>query len=320
MIVYGFDDYDQHGSLRVSGWMWFWLIYSLRHAIMWLGLSISHTPDMIYDLTVETHWAYLICGLPVAMVLADAGFRLPDAGRYARWIWKNGRWFMSAAILLHVAIAVGLGMMKPEWTVSIGQMMIFALDALGLHYIIKSQRVKDVFADFPAKIEEPDKIKKEARPEQANQVANNQAPEPAPLQKPATAQPDPPEPIIVDVSEAVQIGIKHQQAGQLVRAEQVFTQVLDNFPDHADALHLLGIVNHQRGLHGKAEQLILRAIAVQPGVALFHGNLGIIYQAQRKMPEAISQYETALRIQPDFPAAKAALESLKGHFWLQAKT
>lgn len=314
MNIYGFDDYNQRGSLRVSGWMWFWLFYSLRHAIMWLGLSIAHTPDMIYDLTDETHWAYLLCGLPVAMLLAVSGFRVPDTGAFARWLWKNGRWLMVSSILLHLAIALGVGLMKPEWTVSTGQTMFFVLDALGLRFIFRSQRVKDVFADFPAQTE-----KDEEKNTKPNQAIGVKAAESAPGAPSVPAPPAPPEGLLVEVGEAVQIGINHFQAGQIVRAEQVFTQVLENFPDNADALHLLGLVNQQRGIRDKAEQLVLRAIAVQPGIALFHANLGIIYQEQRKMAEAISQYEIALRLQPDFPGAKAGLESLKGRSWLQAK-
>ncbi|MFA7241481.1 MAG: DUF2919 family protein [Sulfuricellaceae bacterium] len=317
MNIYDFEDYNQRGSLRVSGGMWFWLFYSLRHALVWLGLSISHTPDMIYDLTDETHWAYLLCGIPVAMLLADAGFRAPDAGELARWTWKNGRWLMASSILLHLVIAVGLDLMKPEWTVSIGKILFFALDALGLWFIFTSQRVKDVFADFPARIEKEEE--KNAKPEPAKPApAKEDQPAPsAPQENPMPSTPQ--EPLLVEASEAVQIGIDALQSGQLMRAEQVFAQVLANFPDNADALHLSGIINHQRGVRDKAEQLILRAIAVQPGTALFHSNLGRVYQEQRRMAEAIGQYETALRIDPDFPDAKTGLESLKGRSWLQAR-
>jgi len=148
--VYSFSDYDSNGTLRVSPWMWFWIIFSMRHVILWLGLSISHTMDMMDDLTNETHWAFLLCGIPPLILLLDAGFRVPEAGRLPRRIWHSGRWLLLAAIILHVLIAIGVGMTKPEWQVSLTQMLFLGLDVLGLRFVFKSPRVRDVFADFPA--------------------------------------------------------------------------------------------------------------------------------------------------------------------------
>lgn len=318
MNIYGFDDYNQRGSLRVSGWMWFWIFYSLRHAILWLGLSIAHSPDMIDELTDETHWAYLLCGIPGLMLLVDTGFRISDSGAFARWIWKNGRWLMASSFLLHVVIAAGIGLMKPEWHVSTAQMLFFTLDALGLRFIFKSSRVKDVFADFPAPPENGKE--KKAESDQSSQAegdkpVDDKAAEPAPSMAPAAT----PEVLQVGVGEAVQIGVRYHQTGQMALAEQVYVQILANYPDNADALHLLGVINHQRGIRDEAERLILRALAVQPDAAVYHGNLGRVYQAQGRMAEAITRYELALRLQPDFPDAKAGLESLKGRAWLQAK-
>ena len=45
-------------------------------------------------------------------------------------------------------------------------------------------------------------------------------------------------------------------------------------PDHADALHLLGVLAFQTGHIGAAIDLIGRAIAINPAVAEYHSNLG----------------------------------------------
>lgn len=42
-------------------------------------------------------------------------------------------------------------------------------------------------------------------------------------------------------------GLQHQQNGRLVEAESFYTQVLTLMPQHLEALHLLGLVHHQRG-------------------------------------------------------------------------
>jgi hypothetical protein len=164
---YGFSDFDDHGTLRVSLPMWLWILYSLRHAILWLGLSISRSPDMLEELTDETHWAFMLCGVPALLLLLDAGFRVADAGRVPRWIWRNGRSLLVAAFLLHVVIAVAIGLTKPSWQFSISQVVVFVLDVLGLRFALNSSRVRDVFADFP----EPNPVAKKAPTNR--QVAQN---------------------------------------------------------------------------------------------------------------------------------------------------
>ena len=46
------------------------------------------------------------------------------------------------------------------------------------------------------------------------------------------------------------------QAGRLDEAESGYRRLLETDPDHADALHLLGVVRHQRGDEGAAVAFI----------------------------------------------------------------
>lgn len=146
---YSFSDFDDNGTLRVSVPMWLWIVYSLRHAILWLGLSISRSPDLLGELTDDTHWIFLLCGIPALLLMIDTGFRVGEAGKVPRWIWRNGRWLLAASILFHILAVVGVGVTKPEWQITVSQVVFFALDGLGLWFALTSQRVKDVFADFP---------------------------------------------------------------------------------------------------------------------------------------------------------------------------
>ena len=41
------------------------------------------------------------------------------------------------------------------------------------------------------------------------------------------------------------IGLQHHQAGRLQAAEQIYRQILAVEPNHADAIHLLGVIAHQ---------------------------------------------------------------------------
>ena len=65
------------------------------------------------------------------------------------------------------------------------------------------------------------------------------------------------------ISEALAIAIQHHQAGRLQAAEQIYRQILAVEPNHADAIHLLGVIAHQVGKHEVAVEYIGRAIGLK---------------------------------------------------------
>ncbi len=65
---------------------------------------------------------------------------------------------------------------------------------------------------------------------------------------------------------AMQVAMRHHQSGQLAQAEQIYRQVLSQNPNHAGALHLLGVVAAQTGHRDVAENLIRRAIRARSNV------------------------------------------------------
>lgn len=55
----------------------------------------------------------------------------------------------------------------------------------------------------------------------------------------------------------------HRQ-GRLDEASTLYTRVLKAQRDNFDALHLLGVLNQQRGKTGEAYRLLIAALKVQP--------------------------------------------------------
>ncbi len=106
--------------------------------------------------------------------------------------------------------------------------------------------------------------------------------------------------------------LRHHEAGRWPEAETLYRRVLDADPAHADGLHLLGVLAHQRGEHARAVALITRAIAVAPQVAACHANLGLALRALGRIEEAIACYRTALELTPAFPEACNSLGSALG--------
>jgi tetratricopeptide (TPR) repeat protein len=105
------------------------------------------------------------------------------------------------------------------------------------------------------------------------------------------------------VNEALARAVRHHEAGQLQAAEEIYRQILSVAPNHADALHLLGIAASQQNNYELAVTYILRAIELNPNDAVYHSNLGNIYRAQGKQHEAIESCRRALAINPDLADA-----------------
>jgi len=116
------------------------------------------------------------------------------------------------------------------------------------------------------------------------------------------------------VQRSMQMALEHHQAGRLAEAEAIYRQVLAEFPDHADALHLLGVLAGQAGHTDRAIDLIGRAIAINPGIAQYHGNLGESYRRLGQLEHALDSLSRAIELRPDLADAHFNL----GHvLWLK---
>jgi Tfp pilus assembly protein PilF len=102
----------------------------------------------------------------------------------------------------------------------------------------------------------------------------------------------------------------HQQ-GRYEQAEAGYFDVLEEMPNHADALHLLGLVGKARGNYETAEKLIRRAIEVRPNFASQYYNLGNLLCERSRFAEAAQAYRDALRHQPNYPEAYYAIGNLE---------
>ncbi len=101
--------------------------------------------------------------------------------------------------------------------------------------------------------------------------------------------------------------LAHHRRGDLDQAERLYREILAAQPDHADALHLLGLVFLQRGDARSAIEWIDRAVRVSPSVAAFHANLAEAYRAVREFELAANCCRVALQLRPDYAAAHNSL-------------
>ena len=100
--------------------------------------------------------------------------------------------------------------------------------------------------------------------------------------------------------------ISSHQAGDLARAGSLYQTVLASEPDNAEAMHLLGVLNHQRGEHtrGRADgagggyQAQCRCVSRQSGGSV---------PGRRSIERAAGSCRAALGLRPDYPEAMANL-------------
>jgi predicted O-linked N-acetylglucosamine transferase (SPINDLY family) len=94
-------------------------------------------------------------------------------------------------------------------------------------------------------------------------------------------------------------GASLHQAGRVAEAEPLYRQILKIEPDHAETLHLLGLICHQTGRFDEAADLIRRAVSRSPRNPNYVSNLGMALAALGRFDGAIEAYRAALSIRPE---------------------
>ncbi|WP_428161187.1 sulfotransferase, partial [Desulfobacter sp.] len=81
-------------------------------------------------------------------------------------------------------------------------------------------------------------------------------------------------------------GMDLLKAGQNPEAEALFREILDIYPRHAAAMHMLGAAYSNQGKILPAHQCMKRSIQLHPGNHTWYGNLAIILDHMRRPEEA----------------------------------
>jgi len=113
------------------------------------------------------------------------------------------------------------------------------------------------------------------------------------------------------ITDAFTTALEHHRSGRHGAAEVLCRQIIAAEPQHADALHLLGVLAHQSGHHQSATQLIGRAIALNDGVARYHLSLGEALRAMKQTAEAMQCFRRAIDRNPNLAAAYYSLATLQ---------
>jgi tetratricopeptide (TPR) repeat protein len=110
----------------------------------------------------------------------------------------------------------------------------------------------------------------------------------------------------ISIADVFRQGLAEHQSGRLEKAEACYREILAIDATHADALHLLGVVQHQHGRSEEAIDFIRRAIA-QYAHANFYSNLGVVLRSLGRLEEAEASYRDAIRLSPESAGAYSNL-------------
>jgi tetratricopeptide (TPR) repeat protein len=109
------------------------------------------------------------------------------------------------------------------------------------------------------------------------------------------AKQPPSQPQGMTIGQAINAAYAHWKVGQPQQAEQICQQVLAAWPEHPDALHVLGLIAHGFGNRDSALGYMRRACAAPRAPALFHSNLaemlrqsGLLIEAEEEGRRAVA--------------------------------
>jgi Flp pilus assembly protein TadD len=102
----------------------------------------------------------------------------------------------------------------------------------------------------------------------------------------------------LSIDAAFSIAIGHFDADRLDKAETICRKILEAIPNHARAMHLLGLVIYKRGGNEQAADLITRAMELRPDLPEIHNSLGMVMMVLGRYKEGLDAYHQTLRLLP----------------------
>jgi protein O-GlcNAc transferase len=105
------------------------------------------------------------------------------------------------------------------------------------------------------------------------------------------------------IQERLQHALAFHQQGMLSDAKKIYEDILKQQPNHFDALHLLGMIAWQTKNPHQGEELIGKAIKVNPASAAAYSNRGNALRDLKRVEEALASYDRAIALKPDYAEA-----------------
>lgn len=157
MINYTPDNYNQYGVLKPPLFLILAILYLLKHYFIIAFPIMAYIPMIgmviqpliqIMPSTQYSSGALLYSCIPALLVFISMAMRKPTAGVWLAWIWKKSKWLLLSSIVLEMALFslyIVLNIKRLNEVI----LMFMYIDVVLMIYMMRSQWVQDVIAQFP---------------------------------------------------------------------------------------------------------------------------------------------------------------------------
>ena len=158
-MLYTPDDYNRYDVLVTPFFLIVIIGYLIKQYILvalpffaqlpWLGLALK---PIVYWIPKEqaVDGLLLFTCLPAFLVFISLLKRTPQAGTFLRYSWYYGRYLLLSSASLEIIILISEIILKWQKINDLILLFIY-LDLICIFTLVRSQRIKDVFAQFPHK-------------------------------------------------------------------------------------------------------------------------------------------------------------------------
>ncbi|RKZ92969.1 MAG: hypothetical protein DRR19_02670 [Candidatus Parabeggiatoa sp. nov. 1] len=151
MTRYSFEDYNEYNVLKIPLTLILVNLYLVKHFLIFVLPMISTIPVLVKFAHEQFSIALLLSSIPAALVIVGMVRRVPNTrSRIIGLIWRKGRFLLLSSLVLEIsfiALYVVLGLKKFNEV----SLMFVYIDVVLIIFLVRSQRVRDVFTEFPEK-------------------------------------------------------------------------------------------------------------------------------------------------------------------------
>ncbi|MBY0403718.1 MAG: tetratricopeptide repeat protein [Cyanobacteria bacterium] len=116
------------------------------------------------------------------------------------------------------------------------------------------------------------------------------------------------------IEQALSMAIDSHQKGNLPQAESIYLEILKIEAENPDALHLLGVLQTEKGEFVSGIQLIEKAIECNDNIAPFYNSLGLGYLDWGQYDKAVTAFQKAIALDSEVEEFYINLGNAYQHF------
>jgi len=150
-MKYNFEDYNEYNVLKIPFILIVLNIYLFKQFVIFLLPMISPIPFFKALTHEQFHIALLSVSLPAVFVLMSMIRRVPSTKSVLLiWFWKNAKNLLLFSLISDLLLVSLFIKFDLQHFTGFNLMFIY-LDVIFIVYLIRSQWIIDVFAEFPHK-------------------------------------------------------------------------------------------------------------------------------------------------------------------------